>query len=117
MNEESNQIPKTKTPKEQIIELFTGKTVEEIEENNRVVKALLDEMHNVSVGDIFTDLDGVYRVLEVRDNEEFPEDPFIIVETFECCGSGFRARLGADDEGFNFLQAKQYNLQHYKAVK
>lgn len=43
MNEESNQIPKTKTPKEQIIELFTGKTVEEIEENNRVVKALLDE--------------------------------------------------------------------------
>lgn len=73
MNEESNQIPKTKTPKEQIIELFTGKTVEEIEENNRVVKALLDEMHNVSVGDIFTDLDGVYRVLEVRDNEELSE--------------------------------------------
>ena len=44
MNEESNQIPKTKTPKEQIIELFTGKTVEEIEENNRVIKALLDEI-------------------------------------------------------------------------
>lgn len=43
MNKESNQIPKTKMPKEQIIELFTGKTVEEIEENNRVVKALLDE--------------------------------------------------------------------------
>lgn len=43
MNRESNQIPKTKTLKEQIIELFTGKTVEEIEENNRVVKALLDE--------------------------------------------------------------------------
>lgn len=116
MNKESNKMPKTKTPKEQIIELFTGKTVEEIEENNRVVKALLDETHNVSVGDIFTDLDGVYRVLEVRDNEDFPEDPFITVETFEC-GSGFRARLCAGDEGFNFLQAKQYNLQHYKAVK
>ena len=43
MNKESNQIPKTKTPKEQIIELFTGKTVEEIEDNNRVIKALLDE--------------------------------------------------------------------------
>lgn len=43
MNKESNQIPKTKTPKEQIIELFTGKTVEEIEENNRIVKALVGE--------------------------------------------------------------------------
>ena len=34
---------KPKTPKEQIVELFTGKTIEEIEENNRIVEALLNE--------------------------------------------------------------------------
>ena len=40
---ESNQMLKPKTPKEQIVELFTGKTIEEIEENNRIVEALLNE--------------------------------------------------------------------------
>jgi hypothetical protein len=36
-------MPNPKTPKEQIIELFTGKTIEEIEENNRIVEVLLDK--------------------------------------------------------------------------
>ena len=36
------QMPKHKTPKDLIIELHTGLTTEEIEENNRIVKALVD---------------------------------------------------------------------------
>jgi hypothetical protein len=36
-------MPNSKTPKEQIIELFIGKTIEEIEENNRIIEVLLDK--------------------------------------------------------------------------
>lgn len=35
-----------KTPKEQIIELHTGKSIEEIEENNRIVKELITNKKN-----------------------------------------------------------------------
>ena len=41
----SNQI-KMQTPKEQIIELHTGKSIEEIEENNRIVKELITKKKN-----------------------------------------------------------------------
>ena len=37
---------KMKTPKEQIIELHTGKSIEEIEENNRIVKELITKKKN-----------------------------------------------------------------------
>ena len=36
-------MPNPKTPKEQIIELFTGKIIEEIEDNNRIIEVLLDK--------------------------------------------------------------------------
>ena len=39
----NNSMPNPKTPKEQIIELFTGKTIEEIEDNNRIIEVLLDK--------------------------------------------------------------------------
>ena len=42
-------------------------------------------MHNVSVGDIFMDSNEVFRVIEVLENEKFPEDPLIEVEV---CMSG-----------------------------
>jgi hypothetical protein len=37
----------SKTPKEQIIELFTGKTIEEIEENNLIIELLLDKEEEI----------------------------------------------------------------------
>jgi len=69
-------------------------------------------MHNVSVGDIFTSSTEVYRVVEVLENEVSPDNPNITVETF-VSGSGFVF----DDEDFNLLEVKRYDLQHYKAAK
>jgi len=48
---------KLKTLKEQIIELHTGKTIEGIEENNRIVKAILDqaEQRNSALNEIIHD--------------------------------------------------------------
>ena len=68
--------------------------------------------HNVSVGDIFTDSNNVYRVIQFVNNGEFPLNPLIAVETF-ISGSGFEL----EDGSFTLLQAKQYNLQHYKVAK
>jgi hypothetical protein len=68
-------------------------------------------MHNVSVGDIFTDSNQVYRVVEVQHTKEFPDDPYLVVETFVSC-SGFERK----EFGFDLLQAEHYFLQHYKAV-
>lgn len=46
-----------KTSKEQIIELHTGQSIEEIEENNRIVKAILDqaEQTNSALNEIIHD--------------------------------------------------------------
>ena len=65
--------------------------------NGRILTSL--NMHNVSVGDIFTDSDNVYRVIQFINNGEFPDNPLIAVETFTS-GSGF-----------------ELDLQHYKAAK
>jgi hypothetical protein len=48
---------KIKTLKEQSIELHTGKSIEEIEENNRIVKAILDqaEQTNSALNEIIHD--------------------------------------------------------------
>jgi hypothetical protein len=67
-------------------------------------------MHNVSVGDIFTDSNEVYRVVEVLHSEDFPDDPYLVVESF-VSGSGFER----DEIGFSLLQAEYHSLQHYKA--
>jgi hypothetical protein len=67
-------------------------------------------MHNVSVGDIFTDSNEVYRVVEIKHTKEFPDDPYLVVETF-VSGSGFER----NEVGFTLLQAEYYSLQHYKA--
>ena len=48
---ELNQIKmqaKTKTPKEKIIELCTGKSIEEIEENNRILQELITNKAKVA---------------------------------------------------------------------
>lgn len=67
---------------------------------------------NVSVGDIFTNSDEIYRVLALQYAEDFPDDPYLEVELF-VSGSGFvRENLG-----FTILQAQeQFKLQHYKLV-
>ena len=39
---------KTKTPKEKIIELCTGKSIEEIEENNRILQELITNKAKVA---------------------------------------------------------------------
>lgn len=41
-----DELNKTKTPKEQIIEIHTGKSIEDIEENNRIVKELVTNKKN-----------------------------------------------------------------------
>ena len=68
-------------------------------------------MHNVSVGDIFTDSNEVYRVVEILHSEDFPDDPYLVVESF-VSGSGFTAR---SDVGFALSKVEYYSLQHYKA--
>jgi len=68
-------------------------------------------MHNVSVGDIFTDLNEIYRVTEVFDDYEFPHNPYLSVEKF-VGGSGFEEQ----ESGFTLQQAKEYKLQQYKEV-
>jgi hypothetical protein len=68
-------------------------------------------MHNVSVGDIFTDSNEVYRVVEVQHFEDFPDEPYLVVESF-VSGSGFER----DEIGFTLLQAESYSLQHYKVA-
>lgn len=71
-------------------------------------------MHNVSVGDIFMDSNEVFRVIEVLENEKFPEDPLIEVEV------GIKGRFDHDswvDWSFTLEQAEKFNLQHYKAAK
>lgn len=70
-------------------------------------------MHNVSVGDIFMDTNEVFRVIEVLENEKFPEDPLIEVEV---CMSG-PGREGLGDWSFTLEQAEKFNLKHYKAAK
>ena len=69
-------------------------------------------MHNISIGDIFTDSNEIYRVVGIRYTEEFPNDPFLDVEVF-VGGSGFEK----EDFGFTLLQVKAFNFQHYKAAK
>ena len=59
-------------------------------------------MHNVSVGDIFMDSNEVFRVIEVLENEKFPEDPLIEVEV---CMSG-PGREGLGDWSFTLEQAE-----------
>ena len=78
--------------------------------NGHILTSL--NMHNVSVGDIFTDSNNVYRVIQFINNSEFPHNPLIAVETF-ISGSGFEL----EDGSFTLLQAKKYNLQHYKVAK
>ena len=78
--------------------------------NGHILTSL--NMHNVSVGDIFTDSNNVYRVTQFINNSEFPHNPLIAVETF-ISGSGFEL----EDGSFTLLQAKKYNLQHYKVAK
>jgi len=39
-------------------------------------------MHNVSIGDIFTNSEDIYRVLDLHQREESPDDPFIEAEVF-----------------------------------
>ena len=68
-------------------------------------------MHNVSVGDIFTDSNEVYRVVEIQHGKEFPDDPYLVVESF-VSGSGFERGV----VGFSLLQAEYYSLQHYKVA-
>ena len=68
-------------------------------------------MHNVSVGDIFTDSNEVYRVVEIQHSKEFPDDPYLVVESF-VSGSGFER----DEIGFSLLQAEYHSLQHYKVA-
>ena len=83
---------------------LANKTSKELRYNN--------SMHNVSVGDIFTSSTEVYRVVEVLENEECPDDPLFVVELL-VSGSGFVL----DDISFTLAQAEKYNLQHYKATK
>ena len=67
-------------------------------------------MHNVSVGDIFTDSNEVYRVVEIH--QGVTDDPYLVVESF-VSGSGFER----DEIGFSLLQAEYHSLQHYKTAK
>ena len=69
-------------------------------------------MHNISAGDIFTDSNEIYRVLEVFDDYQFPYNPYLIIEKF-VSGIGFEE----EESGFTLQQSKEYKLQHYKLTK
>ena len=77
--------------------------------NGHILTSL--NMHNVSVGDIFTSSTEVYRVVEVIENEERPWRPLLIAELM-VSGSGFEL----DDISFTLAEVEKYNLKHYKAA-
>jgi hypothetical protein len=74
-------------------------------------------MHNVSIGDIFTNSEDIYRVLALHQREESPDDPFIEAEVF-VSDRGFTKgdNYSVGSCGFTLTEAKNYKLKHYKAV-
>ena len=74
-------------------------------------------MNNVSVGDIFTNSDDIYRVVALHHREEFPDDLYIKAEVF-VSGSGFKKEDNYSVAScvFTLTEAVKYKLQHYKLV-
>ena len=76
-----------------------------------------NSMHNVSIGDIFTNSEDIYRVLALHQREESPDDPFIEAEVF-FSDRGFMKgdEYSVGSCGFTLSQAVESKLKHYKAV-
>ncbi len=74
-------------------------------------------MHNVSIGDIFTDSNEVYRVIAIHHTKESLKNPYLEVAVF-VGGSGFvqEDNYAVASYGFTLTEAVESKLKHYKAV-
>ena len=74
-------------------------------------------MHNISIGDIFTNLEDIYRVLALHQREESPDDPFIEAEVF-VSDRGFTKgdNYSVGSCGFTLTEAKNYALNNAQSV-
>jgi hypothetical protein len=74
-------------------------------------------MHNISIGDIFINSDDIYKVIALRQRDEFPDDPFIEAEVFFSDRGFIKGdNYSVGSCGFTLSQAVESKLKHYKAV-
>ena len=73
-------------------------------------------MHNIEIGDVFITSNDIYKVVDIHINKDFPNDPYLSVETF-VSGEGWSEERMSDGSlfGFTLLEANQCSFKHFKA--
>jgi len=72
-------------------------------------------MHNIEIGDVFISPDDIYKVVDIQTSRDFPDDPYLYVETF-INGYGWREERMSDGRrwGFTLFEANRWDFKHFK---